>query len=187
MRIPAWRLALTGAALTILAVAGIGLASAGNTATTQRNGAAAGDAPSQAAGGGSAAATVDEAVLDGALDAAPAGLGAPAAASGLRATLGGRFFRRHLVHAVVTLQGRDGALITIQLDHGKVTAVDAKRITLSEAGGSTVTIDLNDDTKVRQGRQRTTLDAIKVGAEVVVQSRVDGGSLAKRIFILPSS
>ena len=165
MRIPTWRIALTGAAIVTLGVAGIGLASASNSA------------PPAQSGGGSAAS--DELALDAALDAAR---GTDAGALGR-----GRWFLRHVVHAVVTVEGREGDLVTIQLDRGTVTAVDADSLTLSEKGGGTVTVSLNDETRVREGRERAKLDAIDVGDDLFVQSRVDGSTLAKRILIVPGS
>jgi hypothetical protein len=98
----------------------------------------------------------------------------------------GRWFARHVVHAVVTVEGRGGDLVTIQLDRGTVTAVDADSVTLSEKGGGSVTVSLNDETNVREGRRRATLDAIDVGDDLFVQSRVDGSTLAKRIVIVPA-
>ena len=164
MRIPAWRIAVTGAAIVILGVAGIGLASASSSA------------PPASSTGGSAAS--DEGALDAALDAAR---GTDAGALGR-----GRWFARHVVHAVVTFEGREGDLVTIQLDRGSVTAVDADSLTLSEKGGGSVTVFLNDETRVREGRERATLDAIDVGDDLFIQSRVDGSTLAKRIVIIPA-
>jgi hypothetical protein len=126
----------------------------------------------------------EDRALDAAVEAA-----APAANGerlGPNAGPVGRWIARHLVHAVVTVEGEDGDLYTIQLDRGKITAVDADSLTVSEAGGSTVTVTLNADTKVREGRKRSNHDALKVGDDVFVQSRVDGGTLAKRIVIIPA-
>jgi len=162
MRIPAWRLALTGAAIVSLAIAGIGLASA------------AGVPASQAPGG---AATAPGAAPD--LDPA-------AGAGGARA----RALRplRHVVHGVVTFQDKDGALVTIQLDRGIVTAVDGDSVTVSEAGGASVTVALDDATKVRVGRAKGNLADITVGDDLLVQSRLtDGSALARHIVIVPAS
>lgn len=162
MSIPAWRIALTGAAIVVLAMAGIGLASAAGAPTRTPDG-----APAAAPAGRPASAP--------ALDA----LGPRAI--GLRAL-------RHVVHGVVTFQDRNGDLVTVQLDRGTVTAVDANSMTLSEAGGTSVTVALDADTKVRVGRQRGSLDDIDVGDDLFVQSRVTAGSaLAKHVRILPAA
>ena len=56
-----------------------------------------------------------------------------------------------------------------------------------EAGGGTETVSTNDATIVRAGREKGALGDVKVGAEVFVQSRVDGGTtLAKRILVVPA-
>ena len=107
MRIPTWRLALTGGAIVLLLVVGVGLvaASASPGATT--------------AGSGNVA-------------AAPATSGAPDASGdpaggrlGLRgriaAILGGRPgpVAQHFVDGTLTFTDKDGNLVTIQLDHAK--------------------------------------------------------------------
>ena len=183
MFIPRWRLALTGATIGVLAVAGIGLANAASNRPAASTATVSTAAVSTPRGAESAATSEDQA-LDAALDAARAG--APDAAGGTPAGPIGRWVARHLVHAVVTIQGEDGDLYTIQLDRGTVAAVNADSLTISEAGGSSVTVALNDDTRVREGRKRSDLDAINVGDDVLVQSRIDGGTLAKRIFIFPA-
>ena len=174
MGIPRWRLALTGAAIVILAIAGIGAASAGSATVSNVTDNVADAATSNA----------EDQALDAAIDAAPAV--ARDGATGQHTGPLGRWALKHLVHAVVTVEGEDGDLYTIQLDRGTVTVVDADSLTVSEAGGSSVTVALNSETRVREGRERSNLDAVDVGDEVFVQSRIDGGTLAKRIVIIPA-
>lgn len=169
MRIPTWRLVLTGGAITILAVAGIGFVAAANVPV----------AP---------AADVVTADPTAAPDAAPgAGLGKP----GPRAGLGGaRLLRigRHLVHAEMTVTDRDGKLINLQLDHGTVKSVGGGSLTITEAGGGTETVSTDGATIVHVGRADGSLGDVTVGDEVFVRSRVDGGTvLAKRILIIPAA
>jgi len=182
MGIPRWRLALTGAAIVILAIAGIGVVSAGSGAVSNVTDAVA----DNAAAAGAAAPNAEDQALDAALDAAPAAA-RDGAGTGEHAGPLGRWALRHLVHAVVTVEGEDGDLYTIQLDRGTVTAVDSDSLTISEAGGSNVTVALDAETRVREGRERSSLDAVDVGDEVFVQSRIDGATLAKRIVIIPAS
>ncbi|HYK94960.1 MAG TPA: DUF5666 domain-containing protein [Candidatus Dormibacteraeota bacterium] len=165
MRIPTWRLALTGGAIVILVLAGLGLAAASNgPATPAANVAAA--APS----------------------AGPATTG-PAAnlknrVRGLRALR----FGRHLVHATVTVTDRDGNLVNLQFDHGTVQSIGNGTLTISEAGGGTQTVSTDDATKVFLGRNAGKLADVKVGAEIFVRSRIDGGTtLAKRILVVPAA
>src|SRR5512143_147894 len=123
MRIPTWRLALTGGAIIVLVVAGIGLAAASNAPT----------APG----------------ADVAVAAPTAGPGAGGPLAGLRDRLGaGRLLRigRHLVHATVTVN-RGGQLVNVQLDHGTVQSIGDGKLTIAEAGGTTVTVSTSDATK----------------------------------------
>jgi hypothetical protein len=174
MRIPTWRLALTGAALVVLAVAGIGFAAAAGTAGTQQT-ATGGMAPSTDAGS--------------ATDTAPAAAPQRHPLDGLEEAYGrlGRLGGR-LVHAEATVLDKDGNLIEIQLDHGTITAIGNGSITISEAGDSTVVVKTDADTKVRIGREEGSLDDLAVGDEIFVQSRVDGGNaLAKHILKRPAA
>jgi Cu/Ag efflux protein CusF len=173
MRIPTWRLALTGAALAVLAVAGIGFAAAAGTGGTQ-GAPTVETAPSTGTGTDTApAAAPQRPALAGGLEEADGRLG----------RLGGR-----LVHAEATVQDKDGNLIKINLDHGTIKAIGNGSITISEAGDSTVVVKTDADTKVRIGRAAGTLADLKVGDEIFVQSRVDGGTvLAKHVLQRPAA
>lgn len=159
MKIPGWRIALTGAALAVLTVVGIGLAQAAPPTASVA-------APSTAAA---------EAV-------APAASGAPSDEARLRP------FRR-LVHGTITFDHPDEGLITVQLDGGTISAVDADSITIAEAGGASVTVAIDDETRVRIARKRSAVTDLKAGQTVRVVSRVaDGGTVtAKRIVVLPTT
>jgi hypothetical protein len=164
MRIPTWRLVLTGGAITVLAAAGLGFAAASST-------------PSAPAANVAAVEST----------AAP---GAAGPLAGLRNRLGaGRLLRigRHLVHAEVTVN-RDGQLVNVQLDHGTVQSIGGGKLTIAEAGGTTVTVSTSDATKVHLGRADGKLADVKVGAEVFVRSLIGGGStLAKGILVVPAA
>jgi hypothetical protein len=169
MRIPTWRLVLTGGTIAVLALAGIGLVAATNTPSAPAAPVAAADPT-----------------------AAPRASGATrAGAGGLRDGWGAkRLLRlgRHLVHAEVTVTGRDGALVSLQLDHGTVQSIGGGRLVIAEAGGGTETVSTDDATRVHVGRTKGGLGDIKVGAEIFVQSRVDGGTpLAKRILVVAAA
>jgi hypothetical protein len=183
MRFPAWRVALTGGAITILVVAGIGVAAAaaGPAGTGGTAEIPAPAMPRTAAGNTDSA---DGLTTDLAVDVVRG--------DGLGATDGralGRLLRagRHLVHAEVTVTDRDGNLVHLQFDHGTVQSIGGGSLTIAEAGGGTVTVKTSDDTIVRIGRTRGDLGDVTVGAEVVVQSRVDGGVIARRILVIPTT
>jgi hypothetical protein len=180
MRIPAWRLALVGGVLTVLAVAGIGLATGANAPAAPRaNALAAGETAAPGTSARPNASTKPEG-KNGA-----SGLGK--LRDGLR---GGRLLRlgRHLVHAEVTVTGKDGKLVVLQLDHGTVQAVGGGSLTIKETGGGTETVSTDGATIVYVGRKDGKLSDVKIGAELFVQSRIDGGTtLAKRILVVPAA
>lgn len=93
--------------------------------------------------------------------------------------------RRHLVHGTVTVLDRNGKLITLQLDHGTISAIGDDSITIAEAGGSSVTVRTTAETRVRKDRKSASLAALAVGDEVVVHSIVDGGSATARWILVP--
>jgi hypothetical protein len=170
MRIPTWRLAFTGGTILVLLALGIGFV------------AASGNAPSTPAGAALAAST-----------AAPDASAKPDRPDhhGFKAWFGGRAGRlalaKHLVHATATFTDKDGSLVTIQLDHGTVQAIGSGSLTIAEAGGSTQTVSTDDKTDVYVGREEGSLSDLEVGDTIFVQSRVDGGTLAKRILKVPAA
>jgi hypothetical protein len=160
MAIPRRRLALGGGALVLLTAIGVGLVQAST----------AGAVPVPAA--------VDAAV-------AP-----PAAATDQSDTFSAALRLRGrglIVHGTVTIDSPKDGLITVQIDGGTISAVDAKTITISEKGGGSVTIATDGDTRVRRDRKRATTADLKVGDTVRVVSRVaNGGATAKAIIVAPA-
>ena len=154
MKIPRWRIALTGAALTVLTVAGIGLAQAA--------------APS--------AADPVSAVLDAAAAADPGTAGDTSANARLRPI-------RDVVHGTITFNHPDEGLITVQVDGGTISAVDADSMTISEAGGASVTVAIDGQTRVRIAAKRSTASELKVGQVVRVISRIGDNNAATARFI----
>jgi hypothetical protein len=170
MQIPTWRFALTGVAIIIMLSLGIGFVAASSPAPSQPATAAAASGDPQASG-------------------APNGNGPRG--QRLRALLqkGQRFgFGRRLVHATATVLDKDGNLVQLQLDHGTVQATGSGSISVAEAGGTTVTVSTDSSTVVRIGRTKGTLADLKVGDQVFVRSRIDGGTtLATHILEVPAS
>jgi hypothetical protein len=190
MRMPAWRVALTGGAITVLAItvlaiAGIGLAAASSApsrATTTTTG--------STTSGATTSATTETLTTD--MDLAIDLAADVQSNDNLRPADGGRLRRilrlgRHLVHADVTVTDRDGNLVHLQLDHGTVQSIGDGTLVIAESGGGTEIVSTSDATKVHVGREPGGLGDVKVGAEIVVQSRIDGGTtIAKRIIVIPS-
>lgn len=175
MRIPTWRYLLTAGGVAVLAVAGIGLV-AGAGAPTEP---AVGPAAAEATGAPDATRHPRDGTATG-----PIARERFERARGWAARPWLRL-ARHIVHAEVTVTGRDGELIVLAIDHGTVQSVGGGTLTIAEAGGGTETVSIDDQTIVYVGRKDGGLDDLKVGAEVFVQSRVDGTTLAKRILVLP--
>ena len=179
MRIPAWRVALTGGAITVLAVAGIGFAAASSGASAK--------APTSANVGTTSdttAATDMDLGIDLAADVQSNDKLGPADGAKLKRLLR---LGRHLVHADVTVTDKDGNLIHVQLDHGTVQSINGATLVIAEAGGGPETVTTSDATKVHVGRELGDLGDLAVGAEVFVQSRIDAGTtLAKRIIVIPA-
>ena len=177
-RIPAWRLALTGGAIAVLAIAGIGFAAASEAPPASVD-----SAPAQAATTGGEVVDTELAIE----------LAADVESNDkLEARDGAKLkrllrFGRHLVHAEITVTDRDGNLVNLQLDHGTVQSIGGGVLVISEGGGGSESVSTSDSTKVRVGREPGDLGDVTVGAEVFVQSRVDGGTvLAKRIIVIPA-
>lgn len=177
MRIPAWRLALTGGAIVVLAIAGIGFAAASEAPTG-----AGSAAPAEAATTGGEIVQTDL-ELDLAADVEASDKQGARDGAKLKRLLR---LGRHLVHAEVTVTDRDGNLVNLQLDHGTVQSIGGGVLVIAEAGSGSVTVSTSDTTKVRVGRELGDLGDVTVGAEVFVQSRIDDGTvLAKRIIVIP--
>jgi len=171
MRIHTWRLVLTGGAIVILGAAGIGLVAAAGTPTS------------------STANLVSTLATPGPNTTAAPTRPLDRQRLGNRAARAARLLRlgRRIVHVEATVTDRDGNLITIWLDHGTVQSVGGGSLTIAETGGNTTTVKTDADTIVRIARQDGSLDDVKAGVEVFVQSRVTNGvTLAKRILIIPS-
>lgn len=170
MHIPTWRFALTGVAIVVLLAVGIGfVAASSNTASH----------PGLAA--------VAAASTNPGTSGDPTGKGG----RGLRALLHGKGLRGlggRIVHVTATVQDKDGTLIQLQLDHGTIQAIGGGSIMVAEAGGTTITVNTDASTIVRTGRTKGTLGDLKVGDNVFVQSRIDGGTtLAKHILKVPTA
>jgi hypothetical protein len=96
---------------------------------------------------------------------------------------------RHLVHGTVTVDEPGGGLETYQLDGGTISAIDADSISIAESGGATVTIAIDDKTRVRIDRHRAKAGDLKTGQRVVVVSRLadNGAATAKVIRVPPAT
>jgi hypothetical protein len=163
MAISRRRLALGGGALVLLSALGVGFVQANSVGPSSVPAAvdAAVTAPAPAT-------TADEA---DALLAAPRQRG-----------------RRLVVHGTLTIDSPKDGIITVQIDGGTIAALDANSVTIAEKGGASVTIAIDDKTRVRRDRKRATVAELKIGETVRVVSRVaaGGAATAKAIIVVPA-
>ena len=167
-------------------VAVVGLAVIGVAAAAGRSGAAAADTPAALAASGAGTDTSDRTTIDGAVHAILAA-DQTAAPERLRAGALRRLAAwRHLVHATATLDlPALGGLTTVQLDHGTVSAVSATSLTIAEAGGRSVTVDLGASTKVRRHGTTAAVADLRTGDEAFVMSRVETDRTEAYLVVVP--
>lgn len=172
---------LAGATVAVVGLAVFGIAAAG-----ARSEAAATDTPAALAASGAAADASDPATVDGAVEAILAA-DQTAPPERLRAAALRRLAAwRHLVHATATLDlPALGGLTTVQLDHGTVSAVSATSLTIAEAGGTSVTVDLGASTKVRRNGTKAAVTDLRTGDEAFVMSRVETDGTEAYLVVVP--
>ncbi len=182
------RIAVTTAAILLLGLAAVGLVEAG--VAIGADGVRANPAPLGAASAGSsdpAFAGEIDALLAADQNAAPnpaAGGRAKVAVAGLRRLAAAR----HLVHATVVVDlPRLGGLTTVQLDHGTISAVSATSLTIKEAGNTSATVALGDETRVRKHAAKAAIGDLKVGDEVFVMSKVEAGGTDAYLVVVPAA
>jgi hypothetical protein len=110
-------------------------------------------------------------------------------AAGDRATARGQLRRLaawdRLVHATVVVDLEDGGLTTVQLDHGTISAVSATSLTITEAGGGSVTVALGSETRVRRAGAKAALGDLKAADVVFVMSKVEAGGTSAYLVVVP--
>jgi hypothetical protein len=94
---------------------------------------------------------------------------------------------RKLIHATVVADlPKLGGITTIQLDHGTITAVSATSLSVGETGGTTATVKLGDETRVRRDGAKSTVADLKSGDEVFVMSRVESDGTVAYLVVVPA-
>ena len=166
------RITILASSALLVAMAGIDIAQAqpsGSVATTPTGAAAASDA--------------DLVAIDAVLaveQVAPDAIG----------RLGAERLRRlaawkHLVHGTVVVNLPKAGMTTVQLDHGTISAVSATSLTIAEAGDSSVTVSLSDQSRVRRDGAKAAVADLKTGDVVVVMSKVESGGTTAYLVVVP--
>jgi hypothetical protein len=95
---------------------------------------------------------------------------------------------RKLVHATVVVDlPKLGGLTTIQLDHGKISAVSATSLSVAETGGTTATVKLGAETRVRKNASKAAVADLKAGDEVFVMSKVGADGTEAYLVVVPKA
>jgi hypothetical protein len=87
----------------------------------------------------------------------------------------------------VVLDLPEKGLTTIQVDHGTISTVGATSLTIAEAGGTSATVTLGDETRVRRNGEKAKVADLKKGDEVFVLSKVESGGTAAYLVVVPKS
>lgn len=148
------------------------------------------DAPAlgTAAAAGSGAAPADSGAVAGEIDAVLAAERGTAPDGQFRAGRG-ELRRlaawRRLVHATIVVDLPEKGLTTVQLDRGTVSAVSADSLSIAEAGDTSVTVALGEETRVRKNGEKATVADLKVGDIVFVMSLVEGSASEAYLVVVP--
>jgi hypothetical protein len=92
---------------------------------------------------------------------------------------------QHFVHATILLDLPQKGLTTIQVDHGTISAVSATSLVIAETGGTSATVTLGDETRVRRNGEKAKMADLEKGDEVFVMSKVESGGTVAYLVIVP--
>ena len=152
-------------------------------------GASATTAGGSSTGGDSVDALAYDTALPALGDDPAAGTGGANGQGGLRDRIGRHPFRHQgadrFLHGEVVLKDKDGKPITVALQRGVVTAVDASSVTVKSEDGYSRTWALTTDTTYRSGRDKASKADVKVGATVRLAGPVTSGNATARIVGIP--
>jgi hypothetical protein len=180
------RTVVTTAAFLLIGLAAVGLVEAGVAIGST------GQAPAPIGGSGAAGDPALAADIDALLaaDQTSGPTAAPPSKARINAAVGGLrrlAAARRLVHATVVVDLPNRGLTTVQLDHGTITAVTATSLTVKEAGDTTASVTLGDETRVRKNAAKAAIADLKIGDEVFVMSKVETDGTVAYLVVVPGS
>ena len=172
-------------AAAVLVGAGIAIGSSATAVPGAADGSGSAAAAGAAAAGDTVAGDLDALLAADQSAATPARPANPnKAIAGLRRLAAGD----RLVHGTVLVDlPALGGLTTIQIDHGTIKSVSPTSLSVSETGGTTATVSLGDETRVRKHAARAKIGDLAVGDEVFVMSKVAGGATEAYLVVVPAS
>jgi hypothetical protein len=97
---------------------------------------------------------------------------------------GRRFLGNRVEHGELTIKGRDGKPVVVDVQRGQVTAVSATSITLKSEDGFTASYTVGPDTRVRVGGARKAIGDVKVGANAGLTAKKEGGTATAYLVVV---
>ena len=86
-----------------------------------------------------------------------------------------------VLHGDLVVKNKDGKVVTIRVQSGKVTAAGSGSITVASSDGYTSTWILNADTRIRRDMQDATAANLVVGDTVAVRGEVVSGNATAKV------
>jgi hypothetical protein len=87
-----------------------------------------------------------------------------------------RFLANRVEHGELTVKGKDGKPVVVDVQRGQVTAVSATSITLKSEDGFTASYTVDSDTRVRVGGTRKAIGDVKVGNTAGLMAKKENGT-----------
>jgi hypothetical protein len=86
-----------------------------------------------------------------------------------------------VLHGDLVVKDKDGKVVTIRVQSGKVTAAGSDSITVASSDGYTSSWTLTADTKIRRDMKDATAASLAVGDTVVVRGEVGSGNPTAKV------
>lgn len=126
------------------------------------------------------------AVTAAAAVSAPGGSGNGQDQRGHRGRPGRAMMRERIVHGEWVVRAEDGSFDTHRVNNGEITAVVGSKVTIKRADGETLTFTVPADARVRRGRAKATVEALKVGDRAhIVEVNAGDGFIVKAVMARP--
>jgi hypothetical protein len=99
-----------------------------------------------------------------------------------------RIGARRVVHGDLVMQGKQGKLETVRVDHGVLQSVNETTLSIKEADGSTVDVPTTEQTRIVRDGQLAKIGDLKAGDNVFTlrTKQEDGSFLTMRVRAISS-
>ncbi len=92
---------------------------------------------------------------------------------------------RNVLHGEAVVQGKDGQNVTVAVQRGVVTAIDASSVTVKSSDGFTWTWTFLPELRVIEKRATIQPSEIKAGADIALAGPKSGDKPQARLIVLP--